>query len=120
MGKDPRTKRYSEVFKRQVVRDLESGKTTEAEVRRRYGVSGGMTIRSWLKKYGGGGSAPRQRTKRKGTLESRKMLLLERRNDELKRAVSMLTIEKVALESLIEEAQTHLAIDLKKTFGTGR
>jgi hypothetical protein len=57
---------------------------------------------------------------RRDVIESRKMLVLERKNRELERAVARLTVEKVAYESLIEEAQAQLGIELKKTFGQGR
>lgn len=45
--------RYSEAFKMQVVRELESGELrslTEAE--ERYGIGGRMTVSRWVKKYG--------------------------------------------------------------------
>jgi hypothetical protein len=44
MRKKAKGKRYSEVFKRQVVRDIERGKMTPAEVARKYGITGAMTI----------------------------------------------------------------------------
>ena len=112
-------KRYTEVFKRQVVRDIERGKTTAAEVGRRYGVTGATTILRWLERYG----SVRRTERRAGQpnrVESSKVDMLERRNRELEQAVARLTIEKVALEALVEEAQVHLGVDLKKTFGTGR
>ena len=54
MKKGPTSKRYGEAFKRQIVSELEGGKTTLAEVRRKYGVAGGVTIRGWIQKYGSG------------------------------------------------------------------
>ena len=53
------------------------------------------------------------RMPRKG-IESRKVLILERQKRELEQALARLTVENVALESLIEEAQCHTGIDLKK------
>ena len=45
--------RYSEAFKLQVVNELESGVIeSAAAARERYGVGGGGTVESWLKKYG--------------------------------------------------------------------
>ena len=45
--------RYSEAFKLQVVEELETGKlATVAEARGRYGIRGGETVQSWLRKYG--------------------------------------------------------------------
>lgn len=112
-------KKYTEVFKRQVVRDIERGKTTAAEVGRRYGVTGATTISRWLARYGGSRTVVK-RGGRQVPVESNKISMLERRNRELEQAVASLTIEKVGLEALVEEAQAHLGVDLKKTFGTGR
>lgn len=51
MGK--RVIRYSEAFKMQVVSELESGALDSvASARERYGIAGGGTVQSWLKKYG--------------------------------------------------------------------
>jgi transposase-like protein len=46
--------RYSEAFKMQVVRELEGGGINVEQVRRKYGIGGGASIRSWLGKYGNG------------------------------------------------------------------
>jgi len=119
MKKGPTAKRYSEAFKRQIVRDLERGKITPSEVAKRYSVTGGATIESWLRKYGTGRVAGKG-AKNPKTVESRKLLVLERQKRELEQAVARLTVEKVALESLVEEAQAHFGVELKKTFGTGR
>lgn len=120
MKKIATAKRYSEAFKRQMVRDLERGVITPSEIRRRYAVKGAMTITGWVKRYGKtervtvASRIPRKR------IESRKVLILERQKRELEQALVRLTVENVALESLIEEAQCHTGIDLKKTFGSGR
>lgn len=119
MKKRRTAKRYSEAFKRQVVRDIERGKTTPAEVAKQYGITGAMTIKGWLRRFGTGQLVGR-RAKCKEVAESSKMLLLERRNRELEQTIARLTVDKVALESVVEEAQSHFGVDLKKTFGTGR
>ena len=44
--------RYSEAFKLQVISELESGKLgSTLEARCRYGIKGGSTIASWIRKY---------------------------------------------------------------------
>lgn len=43
---------YSEVFKKQVVKEFEQGLFTKAELRRRYQIRSHSCIDSWLKKYG--------------------------------------------------------------------
>ena len=119
MKRGPTSKRYSEAFKRQIVRDIEGGVVTPWDVRSKYGVSGGATVRGWLRRYGTGKVAGRA-SRSKRVVESRKMLMLERRSRELEQAVARLTVEKVALEALIEEAQSEFGIEFKKTFGQGR
>jgi transposase-like protein len=48
-------KRYSEAFKLQVVREFENGAfSSEAEARRKYGITGTWTVRNWLVRYGKG------------------------------------------------------------------
>ena len=44
--------RYSEGFKRMIVSEYESGKSTKANLKRKYGISGNSCIPNWLKKYG--------------------------------------------------------------------
>jgi len=47
-------RRYSESFKIKIVEELESGSVTVPEIRRMYDITGGGTIREWLRKYGNG------------------------------------------------------------------
>ena len=45
--------RYSEAFKQQVLREIESGKFASAHLAARaYGIKGGATIQSWMRRYG--------------------------------------------------------------------
>ncbi len=44
-------KRYSESFKRQVVREYEAGASAHY-LRQKYGIGGTMTIKRWVQKYG--------------------------------------------------------------------
>lgn len=46
--------RYSEAFKRQIVRELERGEMTFSEVQRKYGIAGNGTAQQWARKYGNG------------------------------------------------------------------
>ena len=45
-------KRYSRAFKLQVVSDIESGRLSIEQARKRYAIGGGSTIQKWLKKFG--------------------------------------------------------------------
>jgi len=45
--------RYSEAFKLQVIRELETGELdNQQEARRKYGIGGGSTVHNWLRRYG--------------------------------------------------------------------
>lgn len=53
MSQDRIVYRYSEAFKRQVVRELEEGILKDhSEATRRYGIRGRSTVASWTKRYG--------------------------------------------------------------------
>lgn len=43
---------YSEAFKRMIVAEYESGLSSKAMLKRKYGISGNSCIPRWLKKYG--------------------------------------------------------------------
>lgn len=45
--------KYSEAFKLQVIRELESGRfTSVSEASRAYGIKGAMTVAKWARRYG--------------------------------------------------------------------
>ena len=46
--------RYSEAFKLQIVRELEAGGINFADLKAKYGIGGGDTLRRWLGQYGKG------------------------------------------------------------------
>ena len=45
-------KRFSEAFKKQVVREFESGFLNKDQLQRKYGLGGNSTILKWCRKYG--------------------------------------------------------------------
>ena len=46
--------RYSEAFKIQIVRELETGEINLAQMQRKYGIGARASIRNWNAKYGNG------------------------------------------------------------------
>ncbi len=46
--------RYSESFKMEVVREMETQGLNAHQVRRKYGIVGGGTVERWARKYGNG------------------------------------------------------------------
>ena len=117
--KSAQSKRYGEAFKQAMVVEVESGRTTIGEVRKRYGIKGAMTVPGWLRRYGRKTMKPQNRRRAKsvnGISDER----LQRENRELRTALAQVTMEKVLLESLIQESEERLGMDLRKNFGLRR
>jgi len=113
------SKRYSEAFKQAMVVEMQSGRTTMSEIRKRYGIKGAVTIPGWIRRYGRNSMKPQNRRVRKfvnGADGER----LQRENRELRAALAQVTMEKVLFESLITEAEERLGVDLRKNFGMRR
>lgn len=49
---NPKQKRYSEAFKRQVVREYERGRYSKKELSKKYEIQGHSRILQWCRKYG--------------------------------------------------------------------
>ena len=109
------TLRYSEAFKLQVVKEVENG-SSRSYVRKKYGIRGGETIEQWLRKYGRNhllGKVVRvERPEERDQLKAQAARIRG-----LEKALSDAHIAKVALESLVEAAEEHYKVDLKKNFG---
>jgi transposase len=46
--------RYSEAFKMQVVREIESQEISGSQMQKKYGIGGSDTVAKWVRKYGNG------------------------------------------------------------------
>ena len=44
--------RYSETFKLQILKEIEESDLSILDIRKKYGITGCETIRSWIRKYG--------------------------------------------------------------------
>ena len=96
-----RYKRYSEAFKRQVVSEYEAGMSVNA-LRKKYGIGGSETINYWIKKYAKEGFRHEIiRIQRQDEVDQVKGL--EKRIEELERTLGKVTLEKLKLESIVEE-----------------
>ncbi len=119
MSGEGQTKRYSEAFKLQVLSEIETGHLTPAQAVRKYGLSHCSMINYWSKRY------------RKPHL-LRKVVRIEMpteptQNDIIKQlktekqklesALAQSQLKVIALESLIEVAEQHYQIDIKKNSG---
>jgi transposase len=98
------SRRYSEAFKLQVVRELESGKLANiADANRRYGISGGETVRGWLRKYGKEHLLPRM-IRVETPSEKDRVRELKKENERLKKTLAETHMKAVLYESWLEVA----------------
>jgi transposase-like protein len=83
--------RYSEAFKIQLVREVESGQINREQCRRKYGVRGKSTLQKWARKYGNGtiGKVIRVETPK----EINEKAVLKQRIKDLERALASSNVE---------------------------
>lgn len=103
---------YSVAFRRQVVAEYEAG-CSLADLRRKYGIKGGGTLQRWIQKYG-------QEGMRNGLVriqtaqEANQVKKLEAQIEELKQALVQVTLEKLQMESMVEELLAGEDVDVWK------
>lgn len=102
-------KKYSEAIKKQVVAEYEQGSSI-SELNRKYGITGGETVKKWIKKYAKEGF--RHKYIRVQTIdEINQVKALEKRVKELEQALGKTTLEKLKLECIIEEFEETYGLD---------
>jgi len=108
--------RYSLAFKQKVISEIEAGKFSIGEARRIYDIKGCGTIPDWLKKLGKHHLLDKVvRIEMKG--EKDKLKELEREKRQLESALAQEHLRNLCLEALIESAEEHYGVDIKKNFG---
>jgi len=119
--------RYSEAFKTEVLNEIESGKLTFAQARRKYQIAGVTTITKWAKKSGRFGIIPKLiRVEKPNERDEAKALKEE--NKRLKEAIAELVLDRKIAESTlevlceqqgwdIEEVKKKIGIQLQKRSG---
>jgi len=105
-------KRYSEAFKRQVVAEYESGVSIR-ELQKKYGITGGMTISYWIKKYAKQGFR-HELVRIQTAEEASRVKELEQQVQELEQALGKVVLEKLKLESILEELEETYGVEVKK------
>jgi transposase len=105
-------KRYSEGFKRQVVSEYEAGSSMPA-LAKKYGITGGQTIRNWIKKYAKEGFR-HELVRIQTTEEANRVKQLEQQVQQLEQALGKVVLEKLKLESILEELEETYGVEVKK------
>jgi transposase-like protein len=112
---------FTEAFKRHVVGEVETGRISQSEARRRYGILGHSTILKWCRKYG---KLPSHRGMRKGSIrmDEKEIELLRLRNENkaLKQELEDARFKTVVLETLVDVAERELGIPIRKKYGAKR
>lgn len=110
-----RSRRFSDSFKRQKVREIESGVVTVTELSRIYEVRRN-SIYKWLKKYGKPKKSTGVRTVVELESDSLRLQAAERKIAKLERALGQKQLQLQYLEKVVELAEKEHDLDLKKTF----
>lgn len=109
-------KRYSDAFKRQVVAEYEAGSNISV-LAKKYGITGGMTIKYWVKKYAKEGFR-HELVRIQTAEEANRVKELEQQVKELEQALGKVMLEKLKLESILEVLQENESDVVKKNAPT--
>jgi len=96
--------RYSESFKMEIVREMETQGLNAHQVRRKYGIVGGGTVEHWARKYGNGLMGKVIRVERPKDVDERGKL-----KERVKRLESLLA--DTNLELALERQYTRVACE---------
>lgn len=108
------TKRYTLPCKMQVVAEYKDGASVR-DLRLKYDIGGGSTIREWVNQYANG--AYRNKVVRiQKTEEYLELKRLKKRITELESALSENILENRMLKATVEAADKALNTDLKKNY----
>jgi transposase-like protein len=112
------TKRFSKALKSKILGEIRSCRYTKAEACRVYGISG-AGLRKWIK---ASDSVDLQDKVVYVKMSNEKDKVKEMKDEirQLKEALANAHLKNIALESLIEAAEEHYKVDLKKNLGTKR
>ena len=111
--------RYSEAFKQKVMHEIESRQLTPAEVVRKYDVSPSM-VHYWIKRFKKHHLLKKVvRVEMPNEIKPTDIIKkLKYEKQELESALAQTQLKLIAAESLVEVAEQHYQIDIKKKFGT--
>ena len=118
LSKIKKTRRYSEGFKRKIVKDFENGTFTVLELNKLHLIPF-QTIYEWIYKYSTHNVKSTEIVEMKES-STKKLKDLESRIKNLERAVGQKQLYIDYLERMMEIAKEDLGVDIKKNFGTAR
>lgn len=114
-------RKFPDELKRTIVFDFESGKRDVDELNAIYQIKGHSTISRWCKLYGGSRDQKMNNNKpKKPSAESEQTLLLLSQVHMLEKELKESRLKQATLETLIDIAEQHYSIVIKKNFGGKR
>lgn len=112
--KERRRRTFSDTFKRDKVREIELGLVKISEITRKYCVSDTAVYR-WLRKFGVQKESP-ERLIIETMSDTRALLEMKERIADLERLVGQKQIEIDFYQKMIDLAQEHYGIEIKKNY----
>lgn len=108
-------RRYSDVFRRKVVAEIEAGDLSISQAQRLYDIGGNTTIQRWMQQLGKGHLiTKRVRIQMPDELEKLKQLEADKK--ELESALAKAYLRVMSLESMLELAGKEVGQDLLKKY----
>ena len=107
----PASRKYSEAFKRHVVREFESGSQNKDQLQRKYGIGGNSRILEWCREYGKL-AYPKNISTGRPMKDPQKQ-----RIKELEKALELANLKVRAYEKLIEITERNEGIEILKKDG---
>jgi len=109
-------RKYSEEFKKELVKEFESGKHSVLELERLYSIRNGLIYR-WIYKYSTFNEKGYRVVENKSS-SGKKVRQLEQKIKDLEAALGRKQITIDYLETMIEVAKEELNVDIKKNYST--
>jgi transposase len=111
-----RMRRFSENFKREKVREIESGRTRVSEICKQYEVSS-VNVNRWINKFGSM-KKKKERVIVETDSDTKQLLELKKKIAELERIVGQKQILLDFKDKMIDLAEETYGVDIKKKFTT--
>jgi len=111
---------YSEEFKWQVVQEVLTGRLTKEAARVTYGIKSNCAILYWMRKYSGNEDYRHTHSSTNDLPEmynSKEQQALKERIKHLEEEVRRANLRADLWQKMIEVAEEHLQIDIKKKYG---
>lgn len=111
-----KNRRFSESFKIQKVREIETGLTKVSEICKEYEVSG-TAVRKWINKFGIMSKKP-ERIIVETESDTKQLIELKKKVAELERSIGQKQIQLEFKDKMIEIAEEMYGVDIKKKLST--